>query len=328
MFTVVADSAPINPLVNSAAQGIIAKLRPRAVKAATTVAKGRKKRNFESKDDRVRKKIQQAKDPKVIDLSADGADDKGLFNVEAFLCPRDWEGLTIPDTTCVNIITHSLYMQPGYDNYVAIYVDPETKMFPVCYNDFRRYSSKLFITDQVVNAFFFLLGNKFGNHNARFGNSSLWTAYMSLEHRDDEQVTRILGTLVTSEVDKAFIPVFVNKNHWFLCLISIKEQCLHVYDSLDSTYALFEQRMLQYLCQVLNPNIKWSINNHQGDRLVQCQNDNYSCAFFTCWYAYQLASGSPITMWEDDWSARTAKISLKIMASLVSGRLTDNLFNE
>jgi len=53
LFTVVADSAPINPLVNSAAQGIIAKLRPRAVKAATTVAKGRKKRNFESKDDRV-----------------------------------------------------------------------------------------------------------------------------------------------------------------------------------------------------------------------------------------------------------------------------------
>jgi len=282
LFTVVADSAPINPLVKSAAQGIIAKLRPRAVKAATTVAKGRKKRNFESKDDRVRKKIQQAKDPKVIDLSADGADDKGLFNVEAFLCPRDFKGRTIPDTACVNIITHSLYMQPGYDNYVAIYVDPETKMYPVCYNDFRR----------------------------------------------DEQVTRILGTLVTSEVDKAFIPVFVNKNHWFLCLISIKEQCLHVYDSLDSTYALFEQRMLQYLCQVLNPNIKWSINNHQGDRLVQRQNDNYSCAFFTCWYAYQLASGSPITMWEDDWSARTAKISLKIMASLVSGRLTDNLFNE
>jgi len=75
LFTVVADSAPINPLVNSAAQGVIAKLRPRAVKAATTVAKGRKKRNFESKDDGVRNKKQQAKDPKVIDLSADGADD-------------------------------------------------------------------------------------------------------------------------------------------------------------------------------------------------------------------------------------------------------------
>jgi hypothetical protein len=78
---------------------------------------------------------------------------------------------------------------------------------------------------------------------------------------------------------------------------------------------------------VLDPNIKWSIKNHKGDSSVQRQNDNYSCAFFTCWYAYQLASGSPITMCEDDWSARTVGISLKIMASLVSGRLVDNLFD-
>jgi hypothetical protein len=39
-------------------------------------------------------------------------------------------------------------------------------------------------------------------------------------------------------------------------------------------------------CQVLDPNIKWSIKNHKGDSSVQRQNDNYSCAIFTCWYAY------------------------------------------
>jgi hypothetical protein len=89
LFTVVADSAPFNRCVYSAAQGIIAKLRSHAVKAVPTDANGRKKRSKHSKDesskDAVRKKKKKVKETTVIDLSADGTDGKVPFDADEFL---------------------------------------------------------------------------------------------------------------------------------------------------------------------------------------------------------------------------------------------------
>jgi Ulp1 family protease len=85
---------------------------------------------------------------------------------------------------------------------------------------------------------------------------------MSLEQRDHVKVKRILKPLVIGDVDEAFMPVFVNGRHWLLIWISVKEQCLHVNDSLDLKHTVIEICMLDSLSQVLSINVKWSTNNH------------------------------------------------------------------
>jgi hypothetical protein len=58
---------------------------------------------------------------------------------------------------------------------------------------------------------------------------------------------------------------------------------------------------------------------------IQRQNDTHSCAFFTCWYFYQLVTGGSIEPWEGDWDSKTASISEDIMVSLVNHKLFLNI---
>ncbi len=43
-----------------------------------------------------------------------------------------------------------------------------------------------------------------------------------------------------------------------------------------------------------------------------------SCAFFTCWYFYQLVTGGNLKTWEGDWTNRIATIAEDIFISLVN----------
>jgi hypothetical protein len=57
--------------------------------------------------------------------------------------------------------------------------------------------------------------------------------------------------------------------------------------------------------------------DHYNDAKIQRQNDSHSCAFFTCWYACQLARQGSIGVWMDSWEDRISGISRKIMMSLI-----------
>ena len=74
---------------------------------------------------------------------------------------------------------------------------------------------------------------------------------------------------------------------------------------------------------VLSDDNPWIVNNHYRDN-IQRQSDSHSCAFFTCWYAYQLAIGGSVGTWPTNihWPSRVKDISTDVMISLVSRTLS------
>ena len=57
----------------------------------------------------------------------------------------------------------------------------------------------------------------------------------------------------------------------------------------------------------------------------------HSCAFFTCWYAYELATGGSVGVWltDLDWKMRVKVIAQQVFISLVSKKIKmKNLFDK
>jgi hypothetical protein len=227
----------------------------------------------------------------------------------------------------LKLYCESALMTAPYDNYVAVYLDQNNKQYPVRWVDFRRYKQNLFISDELVNGFFWMMGNKFKEHKLRFGNSSLWSTYLSPDHVDVEQVKRILGNLLLADDKGAFVPVHVNGNHWLLVYILVIDKVIHVYDSLDITNTLLELRFVRYLSLVFGADVKWKTKSHHRDLRVQRQKDSTSCGFLTCWYAYQLATGGSVDVWEEgEWDSKIANIKESVMLSLLRRSISDDLF--
>jgi hypothetical protein len=64
----------------------------------------------------------------------------------------------------------------------------------------------------------------------------------------------------------------------------------------------------------------WTVeSNYQAS--IQRQNDSHSCAFFTCWYFYQLVTGGSIEPWEGDWENKISKIAEDVFVSLVNRKV-------
>ena len=194
----------------------------------------------------------------------------------------------------------SKYLDGEHDHFVAFYVDVGEIFFPILLKDFHRFRNKLFITDAVIDGFFWLLNQQFRATYICFGYSSWYSRYMKPENADLNQLKRVIGNTVMNDVDVIYMPVFINNNHWLLAVIHLPEHLIEVFDSLDGK----NPDLLRRFSELYGHEDMWKANNYYHDLKIQRQNDNYNCAFFTCWYAYQLATNNPITPWEDNWKKK------------------------
>jgi hypothetical protein len=81
--------------------------------------------------------------------------------------------------------------------------------------------------------------------------------------------------------------------------------------------------MCKKLDMVFNNNKTWVVNDHCKDN-IQHQIDSHYCAYFTCWHAYQLATGRSLETWPTniDWQNRVKDISHNIFISLVNRKIS------
>jgi hypothetical protein len=201
----------------------------------------------------------------------------------------------------------------------ALYVDDEEK-YALLYSDFIRFKKDQYITDAVVNAFFWLLSQSFAE--VYFAESFIFY-WCSTNHHDDNQLRKIILKMWPDSQNTMFLPMNINSNHWILAVVNRRNKSVDVYDSLK----LKNTKQIKLLCKkldmVFNNNDTWVINNHCKDN-IQRQSDSHSCAFFTCWYAYQLATGGSLETWATNisWKQRVFDISHHIFVSLVERKIT------
>jgi len=212
-------------------------------------------------------------------------------------------------------ILQSKYIDGDYDKFVALYVDVAQKL-PVTFIDFRKFHKRLFISYGVIDAFFYLMNQQFHASYMSFGYCDWFTAYMEPTDADPEKLKKVLDRVIDENDDAVFIPIFVSPNHWILAVVYFHDFLIHVYDSLDGKNIHVVSILQQRIAQVYGSRHMWKVVDHYHDSGVQRQNDNCSCAFFTCWYAYQLATSSPFSPWEYNWDTRTDDIPCNVMSSV------------
>jgi hypothetical protein len=195
------------------------------------------------------------------------------------------------------------------------------------YDDFIKYKSKGYISSNVINAYFFLLDRHFSleknhkGHSVRFCLSSLWDHYI---RNPEYHINKLSDQMRRELCDHIYFPINVNNNHWILVVVHWREEAVDIYDSMD----LQNKKISDILMSRVNEMVKldsgksWNINNHYHDAKVQRQVDSHSCAFFTCWYAYELASGGSIEPWTgDSHTAIIESISEKIFVSIIERKI-------
>lgn len=70
---------------------------------------------------------------------------------------------------------------------------------------------------------------------------------------------------------------------------------------------------------------EWQIKNHYRDISIPRQSDGYSCAYYTCWYAFKLISEGAVGIWADNIES----IAKQIFISLIeSGLVMLNAFSK
>jgi len=209
----------------------------------------------------------------------------------------------------------SKYIDGDHDKLIALYVDVAPKL-PVTFIDFCKYHQRMFISYGVIDAFFYLMNQQFHGSYMSFGYCDWFTAYMEPDDADPEKLKKVIDQIIDENDDTVYIPIFVSLNHWILAVVDFHDFLIHVYDSLDGKNSNVVSILLEGIMQVYGCVQMWKDVDHYHDSGVQCQNDNCRCAFFTCWYSYQLATSSPFSPWEYNWDTRTDDIPCNVMSSV------------
>jgi Ulp1 family protease len=210
----------------------------------------------------------------------------------------------------LDFILTSEFLDPKYDAHVAFYVNEADGDLPICMADFRKYHSHLFISHAVIDGYFWLLQKKYKDANLHFGSCALWSRYILSTDVTKEQLQKVIKNLI-SPLDKfLFLPLHIGGNHWCLSRIDFPGKTLEFFDSLDQFQGKKKCKTIQRnLSIAFGYDSTWRIVDHYNDANIQRQNDSHSCAFFTCWYACQLARQGSIGVWMDSWEDRISGIS-------------------
>jgi len=203
---------------------------------------------------------------------------------------------------------------------IALYTDKAGRKCEVLYSDFSRLKNKSYITCNVLNGFFYLMKLHFKEKDVTFGTTFAGTLFDAGSNHPTSKLCKALKSDVSASL---YLPYSVNDNHWILVVIHWSRYLVEIYDPLDSKNGDISAKIIKVVRKVNKEkgDSRWSVNNHYHDSTVQRQMDAHSCAFFTCWYAYQLIKYGVIGTFHDRYTSYTKAISDKIFISLIEGNI-------
>ncbi len=151
-----------------------------------------------------------------------------------------------------------------------------------------------------------------------FGHSFIYSQYIC---NKSYPLLKLKKLLHVGSCRNFYFPINVNNNHWILATINWESHAIDIYDPLDSTYPV-EVMILRNRVNALLGNAPNVVVNNHHEEIIQRQLDSHSCAFFVCWYVFQLSAGLSISVWLDkEWSSETEVISKTVFISLIEKKL-------
>ena len=219
------------------------------------------------------------------------------------------------------VLSSKFVTEQEYADEIAFYVLPEEKNFPILYKEFTKCRDKLFSTTHVVSVFFCLMDIQFRQmmNNQRFVDCLLWSNYVSKHDQcsPEKLLSAIKKYFIVGQDLVLYMPCHLT-NHFMLIVVVYKQAIIEVYDSLDFDYKKEIDQViacLQSAC--FDENIKWDvrINRNNNIKNVPQQSNGYSCAYFTCWYAYIHAMNGEIPEFPNDLTI--SDIARGILISLI-----------
>jgi Ulp1 family protease len=208
---------------------------------------------------------------------------------------------------------------------IAFYTGPRTN--EILYSDLAKYKNKSWMSNHVVDAFFWLLDANYSLHDpVRFGCSAIWSRYICDEEYplDKLRVLLAMGTIYNHLYD-LHLPVLIHDSHWILVVIRFEQHSIEIYDSLDHDNDEVSKLLVNRLSLMFSDKREWHVKNHYRDVSIPRQSDGYSCAYYTCWYAFKLISEGAVGIWADNIES----IAKQIFISLIeSGLVMLNAFSK
>ena len=175
------------------------------------------------------------------------------------------------------------------------------------------------MTCNVINAYFNLMNEHFEGRSIAFGTTFDGAIINQGRNCPVSKVRKALKY----GIDDTYLPMNVNDNHWILVVVHWSRYLFEIYDSLDHKNVDISATFLTLVRKVQKESntSHWQVLNHYHDHTVQRQMDGYSCGYFTCWYAYQLASSGSVGLFTESYQQSIANISLNIFLSFIEGKL-------
>jgi len=212
-----------------------------------------------------------------------------------------------------------------FNGKTAMVVDDKGR-YTLLYSDFTNYVNQQYMNARVIDAFFYLLSQTYDN--VIFGDSTIYQS-MVLNFYPDDQLREIMKRRWPDSIDVMYFPININDNHWILVVANKKKRVMDVYDSLKFKNGKETKLLSTKLSMVFSNGAPWKVNDNSKEWNIHRQQDHHSCAFFTCWYAYELATGGSVGIWPTDldWKMRVKVIAQQVFISLVSKKIKmKNLF--
>ena len=191
-----------------------------------------------------------------------------------------------------------------------------------------NYVNQQYINARVIDGFFLLLSQTYDN--VIFGDSTIYRS-MVLNLYPDDKLREIIKRQWPESIDVMYFPLNINDNHWILAVANKKKRVMDVYDSLKFKNGKETKLLYTKLSMVFSNGEPWKVNDNSKEWNIHRQQDHHSCAFFTCWYAYELATGGSMGIWPTDldWKMRVKVIAQQVFISIVSKKIKmKNLFDK
>ena len=202
---------------------------------------------------------------------------------------------------------------------VAFYVDEESCIGALTYHDIYKYKNNLYTGDEVVSGFYYLLDSKFGGGENKFFGTGFFTTCVQ-DFSIERKLTQFKKKFRT-EWKKLFFPVNAHSNHWILLTADVDEKTVKVYDSLGKSNETYTHLLLNIINQVKKKDEQWVVVDNTTAN-IQRQMDLVNCGWFTCWYAYQIATNKSVAKWLGcDYDKEIRAIKKNIMLSLVDKKI-------
>ena len=172
----------------------------------------------------------------------------------------------------------------------------------------------IYVFFKVIDCYLSLLDE----WDKQLGGNSIFLAAIDINFDFTEYANNIQRRQLTLETKYLFCPMHINKNHWVIVVVDIKEKSLNYFDSMKGSGA----NQFKYVIKCLNillPQTKWS-QSVMSETIVDfpLQKDNTTeCGIFLMMYAdYFLAN------LEMDFSLEDMpKFRIKIFTDLVRNSL-------